>query len=81
MADAGGVLRLEPREQLLLLSIALEDLPEDDRAFVEPIVMAAMVVVRQMSGSATITEARYAIARARRVIDERRAKLEEVRCA
>lgn len=80
MGDAGG-LRLEPREQLLLLSIALEELPEEERAFVEPIVMAAMVVVRQLSGTATITEARYAVARARRVIDARRAELEEVRCA
>lgn len=64
--------KFEPWEQLMLLDRQIEELSPSQRALVEPFSAAALTVVRQMMGQKTVTEAHFAVDRARQALEDAR---------
>jgi hypothetical protein len=63
----------QPWERFMLLSHVLEDVPRDVAGeLLEPLTACAMIVVRQLMGHKTHTEAYFAIERLRDEIDRLR---------
>lgn len=65
-AGAGGVMRFSPAERFLTLSHVIDELPVDAGGELVRLISSAMfAVVRNMRGTSTEAEARFAIDRAR----------------